>query len=98
MATYNKRGYKASKEKEEKLDSNYIEKTPIVEDKDSTTAGVFNTLDISASKTEAWVEKNQKIKNISFEYYSFSKSSTWLFNLSINKFIILLFRLDEFLM
>jgi tetratricopeptide (TPR) repeat protein len=63
MATYNKRGYKTPKEKEEKStnDNNYIEETPTVEEKDSTTAGVFNTLDETASKTEAWVEKNQKI-------------------------------------
>lgn len=63
MATYNKRGYKTPKEKEEKttVDSNYIEETPTVEEKDSTTAGVFNTLDETANKTEAWVEKNQKL-------------------------------------
>ncbi len=61
MATYNKRGYRAPKEKEEKLDPNFIEETPNVDEKDSATAGVFNTLDETASKTEAWVEKNQKI-------------------------------------
>ena len=38
MATYNKRGYKAPKEKEEKLDNTFIEDTPNVDDKDSTTA------------------------------------------------------------
>ncbi|NUY81001.1 tetratricopeptide repeat protein [Flavobacterium sp. MAH-1] len=62
MATYNKRGYKSPKEKEEKdpaLDGAYIEDVN-VEEKDSTTAGVFNTLDETANKTEAWVEKNQK--------------------------------------
>ena len=57
MATYNKRGYKAPKEKEV---------TAVVEDvkvdeKDSATAGVFSTLDETASKTEDWVAKNQKI-------------------------------------
>ena len=50
MATYKKRGgkprTKAAKEKN-------IEEG-------STTAGVFNTLDEGASRTEAWVEKNQK--------------------------------------
>ncbi|MCZ8198638.1 MAG: hypothetical protein O9267_13625 [Flavobacterium sp.] len=61
MATYNKRGYKTPKEKEEKVDANFIEETPNVDEKDSATAGVFNTLDETASKTEAWVEKNQKI-------------------------------------
>ena len=51
MATYKKRGYKpkTKAEKEERIEEG------------STTAGVFNTLDESASKTEAWVEKNQKI-------------------------------------
>lgn len=57
MATYSKRGYKAPKEKEV---------TAVVEDvkvdeKDSATAGVFSTLDETASKTEDWVAKNQKI-------------------------------------
>jgi len=50
MATYKKRGYKP-KTKEEKKDA--------IED-GSATAEVFNTLDAGASKTEAWVEKNQK--------------------------------------
>ncbi|OAD92764.1 hypothetical protein A7A78_02320 [Aequorivita soesokkakensis] len=50
MATYNKRGGK-SKTKAEKQSE--------IEDH-STTAEVFNTLDQGASKTEAWVEKNQK--------------------------------------
>ncbi|MGK4569173.1 tetratricopeptide repeat protein [Flavobacterium sp. 3HN19-14] len=59
MATYNKRGYKAPKPKEEKLDDNYIEDVN-VDEKDSTTAGVFNTLDETASRTEAFVEKNSK--------------------------------------
>lgn len=59
MATYNKRGYKSPKEKEEKLDNNYIENVN-VDDKDSTTAGVFNSLDQTASKTEEWVARNQK--------------------------------------
>jgi len=59
MATFNKRGYKSPKEKEEKLDNNYIENVN-VDEKDSTTAGVFNTLDDTASKTEEWVARNQK--------------------------------------
>ena len=64
MATYNKRGYKAPKEKVEKsevLDDKFIENTVAVDEKDSTTAGVFNTLDETASRTEDWVAKNQKI-------------------------------------
>ena len=50
MATYKKRGGKPTTkaEKETQLEEN------------STTAEVFNTLDEGASKTEAWVEKNQK--------------------------------------
>lgn len=61
MATFNKRGYKAPKEKEEKVDNNYIEDQVNVDEKDSTTAGVFNSLDSTANKTEEWFEKNQKM-------------------------------------
>jgi len=50
MATYKKRGYKP-KTKDDK--SNKIEDQ-------STTAGVFNTLDEGASKTEEWVIAKQK--------------------------------------
>lgn len=50
MATYKKRGYKPKNKEEEKK---------AVEEQ-STTAEVFNTLDESASKTEAWVAKNQQ--------------------------------------
>ena len=60
MATYNKRGYKSPKEKEGKSDNNYIENVN-VDEKDSRTAGVFNSLDETASKTEEWVARNQKI-------------------------------------
>ena len=60
MATYNKRGYKAPKPKEEKEDTDLIENVQI-DEKNSTTAGVFNTLDEKASKTEDWIAKNQKI-------------------------------------
>ncbi|WP_228235505.1 tetratricopeptide repeat protein [Allomuricauda sp. M10] len=49
MATYKKRGFKPqTKEEEAQLD-----------DHESTTAEVFHTLDESASRTEAWVQKNQ---------------------------------------
>lgn len=50
MATYNKRGYKPKTK---------ADKEQNIED-GSTTAEVFNTLDETASKTEAFVEKNQK--------------------------------------
>ncbi len=50
MATYKKRGYKPK---------NKAEKQSQIED-ESTTAEVFSTLDEGASRTEAWVEKNQK--------------------------------------
>ncbi|WP_367757535.1 tol-pal system YbgF family protein [Flavobacterium sp. WC2430] len=56
MATYSKRGYKAPKEKEVK---DGVEEV-IVDEKDSVTAGVFSTLDETASKTEDFVAKNQK--------------------------------------
>jgi tetratricopeptide (TPR) repeat protein len=55
MATYSKRGYKTPKEGAEK---DTVEGTS-VDEKDSTTAGVFTTLDETASKTEAFVAKNQ---------------------------------------
>lgn len=57
MATYNKRGYKPAKEKEEKEVTEDIQ----VLEKNSATAGVFSTLDETASKTEDFVAKNQRI-------------------------------------
>ena len=57
MATYNKRGYKAPKEKEVK---DTVEDV-IIDEKDSTTAEVFSKLDETASKTEDFVAKNQNI-------------------------------------
>jgi len=50
MATYKKRGGKPRTKAEKELEL----------EENSTTAEVFNTLDEGASKTEAWVEKNQK--------------------------------------
>ena len=50
MATYKKRGYKP-KTKTDKAD---------LLEQESTTAGVFKTLDEGASRTEEWVAKNQK--------------------------------------
>lgn len=49
MATYKKRGFKPKNKAEEAQ----------MEEHDSTTAEVFNTLDEGASKTEEWVQKNQ---------------------------------------
>lgn len=60
MATFNKRGYKAPKEKAEKVDNNFIEDTIDVDAKDSATAKAFDTLDQTASKAEDFVAKNQK--------------------------------------
>ena len=61
MATYNKRGYKTPKEKEGKAENtNFVDDKVDVNEADSTTAGVFSKLDEGASKTEEWVEKNQK--------------------------------------
>ncbi|WP_397446800.1 tol-pal system YbgF family protein [Polaribacter sp. R77954] len=51
MATYKKRGYKPKNKSEEQQ----------VENMDSTTAEVFNTLDETASKSEQWIEKNSKV-------------------------------------
>ena len=50
MATYKKRGGKPRTK---------VEKDQNIED-GSATAEVFNTLDEGASRTEAWIEKNQK--------------------------------------
>lgn len=58
MATYNKRGYKAPKEKEVKEAVEAVEDISVIE-KESTTAGVFTALDETASKTEDFVAKNQ---------------------------------------
>ena len=58
MATYNKRGYKAPKEKEVKEEG--ID-AKVIDDKDSTTAEVFSKLDETATITEDWVARNQKI-------------------------------------
>jgi tetratricopeptide (TPR) repeat protein len=60
MATFNKRGYKDPKPKAEKTEDTFVEEIKI-DEKDSTTAGVFNTLDASASKTEDFIAKNQKV-------------------------------------
>ncbi|POY41001.1 hypothetical protein C3L50_00285 [Flavobacterium alvei] len=59
MATYNKRGYKPAKEKEVKEVTEDINVAEL--EKNSTTAEVFSTLDATASKTEDFVAKNQKI-------------------------------------
>ncbi len=58
MATYNKRGYKTPKEKVEK---DIPAENITIDEKDSTTAGVFNSLDQTASKTEEFIAKNQKV-------------------------------------
>ena len=50
MATYKKRGYKPSDKKDQQQ----------VDEIQSTTAEVFNTLDETASKSEQWIEKNSK--------------------------------------
>ncbi|SHG20012.1 tetratricopeptide repeat protein [Flagellimonas flava] len=49
MATYKKRGFKPKNKAEEVQ----------LDEQNSTTAEVFSTLDESASKTEAWVQRNQ---------------------------------------
>ncbi|OUD35822.1 tol-pal system YbgF family protein, partial [Flavobacterium sp. FPG59] len=55
---YNKRGYKAPKEKEVKEEA--VEAV-VIDEKDSTTAEVFSKLDETASRTEDFVAKNQKV-------------------------------------
>ncbi|MGV3696383.1 tetratricopeptide repeat protein [Flavobacterium sp.] len=61
MATFNKRGYKAPKEKAEKVDNNFIEEDIKIDEKDSATAKAFDTLDQTANKAEDFVQKNQKV-------------------------------------
>lgn len=56
MATYNKRGYKAPKPKEEAIEGE-VENIDVQE---STTAEVFSSLDEGASKAEEFVARNQK--------------------------------------
>jgi tetratricopeptide (TPR) repeat protein len=58
MATYNKRGYKAPKPEDVKVEKDFDK---VIDVRDSTTAEVFNTLDATASRTEDWVAKNQKL-------------------------------------
>jgi len=58
MATYNKRGYKAPKPVVEEVTP--VEQEEIIDDSNSTTAGVFNSLDEGATRTEEWVARNQK--------------------------------------
>ena len=60
MATFNKRGYKEPKPKAEKVEDVIVPEVAVIDEKNSTTAGVFNALDDTANKTEAFVEKNQK--------------------------------------
>ena len=51
MATYNKRGYKPKTQKEKE----------VIEDQESTTAEIFESLDEGAGRTEEWVAKNQNV-------------------------------------
>jgi len=61
MATYNKRGYKAPKPKDEAVENQVdVDVLDDIKEEDSATAEVFNTLDESANKLEDWVAKNQK--------------------------------------
>lgn len=61
MATYNKRGYKQPKPKDEAVENQVeVDALDNIKEEDSATAEVFNTLDESANKLEDWVAKNQK--------------------------------------
>lgn len=60
MATYNKRGYKAPKPEQLEVNENEFEEV-METSGESTTEEVFNTLDQTASRTEEWVAKNQKL-------------------------------------
>lgn len=56
MATYNKRGYKAPKPEVEKDENG----APLINENESETAEVFQSLDSTASKIGAWFTLNQK--------------------------------------
>lgn len=58
MAIYNKRGYKQPKPKAEKEE--LLEEQVLLNEQDSETAEVFNTLDDKASKVGGWFSKNSK--------------------------------------
>lgn len=81
MATFNKRGYKEPKPKAEKVEDVIVPEVAVIDEKNSTTAGVFNALDDTANKTEAFVEKNQKaiigviaaITIIAVGYFAYNK-------------------------
>lgn len=62
MATFNKRGYKAPKPKEEKVtDAAAFEADNVqLNDSESATVKAFDALDQTASKTEDFVANNQK--------------------------------------
>lgn len=61
MATYNKRGYKQPKPKDEAVENQVeVDELDNIQEEESATAGVFNTLDENANKLEDWVAKNQK--------------------------------------
>ncbi len=60
MATYNKRGYKAPKPEAEVKEEEVVIGQEETFDGNSTTAEVFNSLDAGASRTEEWVQRNQK--------------------------------------
>ena len=77
MATYNKRGYKAPKPKEDKIDNEFIDDVAI-DATDSTTAGVFNSLDETASRTEDFVARNQKIILITKGWDRIEKEGDWV--------------------
>ena len=79
MATYNKRGYKP-KSKPEKDDQDEL-----FNDSDSTTAEVFSTLDEGASKTEKWVEKNQKVIIIVVALIAIGAIGAWAYNQFVMK-------------
>lgn len=59
MATYNKRGYKPKTKPEN--DDLELDGYDAAAAQDSTTAEVFETLDVSANRAEEWFERNQKI-------------------------------------
>jgi TolA-binding protein len=81
MATYKKRGNKVRTPKTKNVGGEYLE--DIQFDGESTTQEVFDSLDETASKSEEWIEKNQKVIYTVLGIFLFSL----LAYLAYNKFV-----------
>ncbi len=69
MATYNKRGYKPKTQKEKE----------VIEEQESATAEIFESLDEGAGKTEEWVSKNQNFILYTIGAIAIIAAGLWLY-------------------